>query len=717
MKTILIGQLKLKQTRLQNDKKSYWYQGQLNLPQNIYGDFLKRIKQCYLTFTYIASNKPIVNEEVILIGSLDEQYFGNRTTPWHSMTIETIVGKSSSILQTLGLTFEQVKEKIQNNDQDILEQICNANSDCLQKVIDLVGDSQLASTLYSYFKEDTIEEILKNPWELINIFPRYTIDRADYIANKLDIPMSDDRRFFALINLYVHDVCKSEGDTYVKEFMIQALYYKHFKDSMEYPTFIEKIESKDSSIIKSSLGYHPKHLFSMEYVASMFLKQVLRSSYKANSEEQEAILQIKEECPYTFTSEQEVALTYALSLPFYVITGGPGTGKTTILKAIIDKVKLAHRCSDKEILLVSPTAKAAARMLEQTGIKAQTLHSAFSILPQDTRSITNKALKNCLDRLQGIQHIIVDESSMLDSFVFGRFCEVLLAFEKCYNYMPNILFVGDSNQLPPVESGQPFQDIVHILEEKYPKKITRFNVVKRQSDKSNIPYFADCIQKGKLPTLKKLQTMNDIVFMKGDAYGLLDTLTDIVKNEEDKPQIITPYRNGAYADTVYAINQGVATLYNPKRTLSQYYCKGDRIVHKVNNPDTKTTNGSTGTIVDVVMFKSAIHDSYLVIEKESGETYKLPYTYWDTIELAYAITIHASQGSEYSCVIIPMTRNSNGNFLSKNLFYTAVTRAKNKVILLGDYDKFQKIAKQKAKNRDTMLAYWLEKESDNEHAL
>lgn len=515
---------------------------------------------------------------------------------------------------------------------------------------------------------------------------------------------------------------QATGNTFIIEKEFDALYWRHFYSLIErddFDRFVEESTSPDNPsklpVIKTRLGYHPRHLYQAEVNSLRFLESVLYHEPVTGDRDEEIVTQIINKQKFTPTDEQEHALRRALSDPIHILTGGPGTGKTTILHAIVQKIEMMHSnyspLKKPPFLLISPTGKAASRMQEQTGHKASTIHSAFSLAPE--MILDEEMVDEVVKKLDGIEYIIIDESSMLDSFLFGEMSKVLINLPE----IPKLLFVGDIDQLPPVGNGQVFRDITGLIKRDYPQYFTELTEVKRQEGDSNIPEFARMIRSGKFPDKSWIEKTDDIEFIDTEYSELPTHLIGKVLNPRkghlEDVQILTPYSSGDNGDTHGKISKGVSTVFNPTTKDEQTVYLGedntpvrlnDRVLNTINLSD-KVVNGSVGNVIKINNSSTDLWDWSITVNF-NGEEYEYPKEEWNALNLAYAMTIHKSQGSEYDTVVIPILRGYS-QFLSKNLIYTGATRAKRILFLLGSYETFVKMARMPIPPRRTALSAWL----------
>lgn len=722
MQPIVIGRLIPKNVNPNQQKTSRWIQGDIDLSLESRG-VLREINQRRLPFTFTTSAS-IPKTEIIMLGTIEEYPIPGTNIIWKTLAIDHVIRPDSALLDAMGTNFGQAKQLIRIKDKAFLEKIGSLELYAKKQITDLLGTkNQFADKLLEIFKDQAYDQLVENPWEMINIIPYYTIAHADKVADAVGLSKTDPRRFHAIFSQLVNKELATAANTYMNKGAFIAFYWTHFSEDMTLQEYEALAETGESPIVKSDIGYHPIRLYMAEKATYEFMRQALDSEaidvaelQKTYADHKRMSEVVQDSLSFELTDEQEGALTNALVNQLHIVTGGPGTGKTTVLEAVVNKIQAIEGVSAQDptspFLLVAPTGKAAARMQEQAKAPARTIHSAFGILPE--YGIPN--LDQTVASLNHIKYVIVDEASMLDSALFGDMCRV---FDRMDHY-PKILLVGDVDQLPPVQSGQVFHDILSFAKEHYPVIVTELTVVKRQEGDSNIPELAKFIREGSFPDDEWFEGKSDILKVVTDLSNYQNILYNGIlapkQDELDTFQNLTPYRNGDHSDTIHAINRLVAPLYNPPTedqpsVVGGYpikeYRMNDRVVNR-RNISQHIVNGSMGRITDINTSSSDMFDWSIEVTYDGGYTQTYDYENWNDLEPAYAITIHASQGSEYETVILSMMRSGNRDFLTRNLLYTAVTRASKRIVLLGGANSFKTIAATPQTPRLTALSHWLQ---------
>ena len=379
----------------------------------------------------------------------------------------------------------------------------------------------------------------------------------------------------------------------------------------------------------------------------------------------------------TYTEQQQAAIAAALTQRVSIITGGPGTGKTTLVNAIVSAT-VAHKGA---VLLVSPTGKAAKRLSEVTGQEASTIHRALGTLPNSRRFAHDK--HNPLDA----DMVICDEASMLD---------VRLARSLLDAVRPgaHLVLVGDVDQLPSVGPGNVLRDLIAAAETRPELHVTRLSVIHRQAADSGIITNAHLINAGEMPAFSKKAAGDFYLFPAADAEAAAAWVVDLVAERiptkfgitPEDIQVLTPMHRGAAGD--HALNQALQERLNPlgqRQELASFdrrFRAGDRVIQTRNDYDRGVFNGDQGRVVRIGEDPEN-HDKPTAWLEFDGQLHACTQPDLADVNLAYALTVHKSQGSEFLCVVhVALTQHYV--MLQRNLLYTAVTRARKLVVTVGN---------------------------------
>lgn len=553
----------------------------------------------------------------------------------------------------------------------------------------------LSMKIYKLYGEDTIDIIKTNPYRLVDDISGVGFTMADNIARNMQISSNSSFRISAGISHTLNYESEFNGHTAIK---IDYLTYKVANLlRVKNDDIIEQI-NKDTLagklyivIIENEKFVYKKSLYKAEKYIAMALKQKKDSAYNFDVEINEDLS--------VFSDEQQVAINEAFKNMVMVITGGPGTGKTTIINAI----KKILNNNDLSYAMLAPTGRAAKRIQESTGDEAYTIHRLLGIKPDEALAEYNE--ENPIEK----DYIIVDEMSMVDIYLMKTLLSAISPETA-------LIMVGDSNQLPSVGPGNVLADIINT-----DIKTIRLKKIFRQGLESNIIVNAHKINNGEYPILN--ESGKDFFFIEANRNNFNDVLANLVNDRLPKfygldkikdIQILCPSKKTPWGAT--NINENIQNILNPtKEELKindKIYKLHDKVMQVRNNYDLVAENALTdaeGVYNGDIGFVNQIdkEDEKLEVEFYDGSVVTYKKEDIRDLDLSYAITIHKSQGSEFDCVIIPMMQVAP-MLLTRNLLYTGVTRAKKLVVLVGE----KRIIKQMVDNnnsnkRYTNLSYWI----------
>ena len=552
--------------------------------------------------------------------------------------------------------------------------------------------NKLAFQIQDFYKEETLDVVENYPYQLVEDIKGLGFTIADQLAEELGIESQAPERFRAGLIHSLFQASMETGDTYVeaRDLLEQTLTLLESSRPVELnPSHVaqelsslideDKVQQIDTKIFDNSL------FFAEEGIRSQLMRILEKGKQKSHDLDtiQQHIATVEEELGIHYDTIQKQAICDAIQNKIFILTGGPGTGKTTVINGIIAVYALLEgldlrKKSNLPILLAAPTGRAARRMNELTGLPSATIHRHLGMTGDDDTS----HLENYLDA----DFIIVDEFSMVDTWLANQLFSNISSNSK-------ILIVGDSDQLPSVSPGQVLADLLHIP--LIPQ--TRLEKIYRQSEESTIVTLASQIRQGILPsdfTQKKADRSYFEIASSHIPASIEKILAAALRSgiPARDIQVLAPmYRGTAGID---AINQLMQDLLNPhqKDQISFeapqcHYRKGDKIIHLVNDAEINVFNGDLGYITDLIPGKYTESKQDEIILDFDGNEVNYPRNEWYKIRLAYAMSIHKSQGSEFPVVILPITSSSK-RMLERNLIYTAITRAKSKLILLGELQAF-----------------------------
>lgn len=518
-----------------------------------------------------------------------------------------------------------------------------------------------AIKIYRTYGEKSREIVEKNPYKLISDVWGIGFKTADGIAKHLGISSTSSIRIQAGIEYTLNEAGNSgHVFLYEEDLIKQCNAFLEYEMSKSDPALLN-LESIGRIHIEKDKVYL-KYLYEFERHIENKLNAI--TSKLRNSESEEVVNNFFKDVLYS--EEQKSAIMDSLNHKVMILTGGPGTGKTTTIKGII---KL-YQTLDREILLAAPTGRAAKRMTEVIGCHAQTIHRLLEYNPVDNYFNYNE------DNHLEADLIVIDEVSMIDTVLMYRLISAV-------DEETTILFVGDVDQLPSIGAGNVLNDLIDS--DIFP--VHRLTKIYRQAEESQIIYAAHEINQGIVPRINNSVNTDMFFIDEPDNSRIPQTILELC--EERLPskfgfdpftdiQIITPqYKMEVGADNLNSLlqselNNGSVIYKGDFREFKS----GDKVMQLSNNYEKNIFNGDIG-----IVRRYKKDEGELLIDFENRI---IPYkqTELDEITLAYAITVHKSQGSEYPCVIMPVS-TKHYRMLQRNLIYTAITRASQMMILIG----------------------------------
>lgn len=531
--------------------------------------------------------------------------------------------------------------------------------------------------IQSVYKEKMVEIIKENPYRLIEDIDGIGFRIADEFALKLGVDKHDEKRIKACLLYCAGNICYEESDTYTTEDKLVKGFKKIISDvddlSIKY--FIDML------IGEGKLYKEEEKIFTMaQYLAEKENARILSKFIKriVTTMDNESILKIisdiEKKLEIDYDDTQKEAIINCLNSGISIITGGPGTGKTTIVKAIINVYK--QMIENSEIFVCAPTGRASKRLTEVTGVKATTIHS---LLKWDLHSNVFSVNEN--NPLEG-HLLIVDEFSMVDNYLLHQ---LLRASEN----LAQIIFIGDEDQLPSVGPGNVLRDLI----DSNLVNTIRLNKIYRQSEMSNIVQLAHHIKNSE-QVIDDFN--NDVTFYNISDYRIKDVVLEYVKKamklgySSEDIQVLSPMYQGM--NGIDNFNDMLQEFFNPYdefknelRVGSVVYRENDKILQLKNQNEDNVFNGDIGTLVEIDK-GSSVSSSTLYVGYDDN---MVEYTHKDFVNIthAYCISVHKSQGSEYPLIIMPVSF-AYKRMLVKNLLYTGITRAKQKLVIVGDFNAF-----------------------------
>ncbi len=545
--------------------------------------------------------------------------------------------------------------------------------------------------LYDKYGPNTINKIKDNPYCLIYEVDGFGFKKADSLALTLGFKEDSPIRIREAILYILINSCYKDGNIYL-------LYNDFLKEINQYLGIdINKIEEQINELATNNRlkllneRVYPNNLYNAEFKVSEYLKRIIKA--KPNNLYQEnkilsIINKIEEKNKFAYTQLQKETLLKVLNNKVSIITGGPGTGKTTIVKGIINIYQELNKKRNDDILLLAPTGRAAKRLKESTKLGAYTIHRG---LGYDYEGNFNYNELNYLP----YNLIIIDEASMID-------IELAMHLLEAVNVFSQVVFIGDENQLPSVGPG----DFLHDLISSSMIPTYRLKEVMRQVSDSNIIKLSNMVLNRKIDS-KIFNEKKEVFYYQCDKTNVLLKLKKILDNYIEKGndfnnlQILIPIYSGVGG--IDEVNQYVQSNYNlikdpflKHKDLTFY--PHDKVLELQNTPEKDIMNGDVGYVVDIFNDSLGINFNGKIVRLEKNDL--------DNLTLAYALSVHKSQGSEYDFVIF-LVLSSYSIMLKRKLIYTAITRAKKKLIILGDLNLLQNKIKYDEKTRNTSLGEFL----------
>ena len=551
--------------------------------------------------------------------------------------------------------------------------------------------------IYKRYGSDTISLVSENPYRLYREISGIGFQIADKMALSLGMSLDNPQRITNGI-LYIVQESSQQGHTAIeRQSLLQDVAALLKLDTETITPQIDAIVH-DELLVEINRDDQPlslvalKHLHEAESAIAKKLGQLCTqpSHLPAYNTIAPMLLKLDEVLGYPLSASQQQALKTIFSHKVCIMTGGPGVGKTTLVQSVVHILQ-KHFVT---FILCAPTGRAAKRLKESTGHNAKTIHRALGVDP-----VTRKFQHNGQNPLSA-EYCIIDEASMLDTTIMQH---VLAALPKhC-----GLLLVGDVDQLPSVGPGNILGDIIQT--NRIP--VVQLTEIFRQAQSSQIVQYAHTVRKGKMPNFHSNQADSELdcyVTFSEDPAVIQAKIAELVAtripnkfavNPMTDIQILCPMHKGALGAQM--LNQMMQQCLNPTKTIVKSYGYeyriGDRVMQTKNNYDKDVFNGDIGYIAGHYQDKQMLSIAF------DDKTIDYHYDEMDEVALAYAMTIHKSQGSEFQIVIMPI-HAGHYVMLERNLIYTGMTRAKKLLILIGGKQAMlMGIHKQSAKERCTLL--------------
>ena len=596
--------------------------------------------------------------------------------------------KAKKIVDVLGK--DTLKIIIENPDNLLLiPTITKANIDTLHKKLkeyessyetilylgELGFSTKDSMLIYNFYKKETQAVINKDIYQLIYDILDINFKKVDTVALKMNIAKNALIRVKAAIIYIMNELSNTYGHSYYYKEELLPFLPKVLTIPITEDEWQEALNSllNDVRIVLKDEKIYLAEMYEAETLITKRIRLLNRNAPHIEKELESKLKDLESFYGITYNAEQKQAIKESCERDFLIITGGPGTGKTTIMKGITELYrqlnKLSYSDLQDRIALLAPTGRAAKRMSESTNLKSSTIHRFLKWQKE-----TNKFQVNEYNKSK-VELVILDEASMIDTYLLASLLKGISANCK-------IIMVGDDHQLPSVGPGQ----ILHDLISSEKLEVVKLKELYRQGKDSNIISLAYDIRAGSI-NREVFNKDTDLTFISCEASEVIPNIMEISNTFKDlsykKFQILAPmYKTIAGIDE---INNKLQNIFNKKSPTKKElkigevtFREGDKVIQLTNMPDENVYNGDIG-IIDKILTapKKEIYIDY------DGNVVKYTPSNFQSFRLAYAISIHKAQGSEFDVVIMPIIKNYN-KMLYRKLVYTGITRSKKYLYLIGD---------------------------------
>ena len=692
-KGFMVGIFKVRET---NDKDIEEY---LNKTITFSGNFHELLSDCDYKFYGDLTNHP-------KYGTQFKVSYYEKLAPVEKNSIISFL--SSGLFPGVGVrTATKIVDKLGDNTIDLILEsydnllmIPSIKEDKAKMIYDILYNEQLSYKtilylenigfnvsesvkIYEVYRENTINTVENNIYEIIEKVTGIGFITIDKIALSLGGDNTSKKRIEACILYSMYDLCLTSGNTYSSFNEIYNRCYRCLAIDLSIDDFEYNILSlnKNGKVIILDDKYVLKTIYDTEVSISNKVIKLINSAQTnikgidSNIDFLENLFNIK------YNDLQKKAIITGLENKFSIITGGPGTGKTTIIKGIVELYKKINSITDDKLIhdmiLLAPTGRAARRIMEATNFSAVTIHKFLKWDKETDTFQINKENKS------DVSFVIIDESSMIDIFLFNSLLDGL-------NDNVKIIMVGDANQLPSVLPGCVLKDLIETdviptisLSELY-----------RQKEDSYIVNFAYEIKNGELSNNFK-EKKSDYNFIESNKNSIEPLICELCKKAIDKGysysniQVLVPMYRGI--NGIDNLNNKLQEIFNKKDDAKEEFLigdvtfrEGDKVLQTKNINDLDISNGDIGIIDSITKINNNIN----AVINFDGVIVEFTRKNFEDVKLGYAISIHKSQGSEFDIVIMPMDLSFK-RMLYRKLLYTGVTRAKKSLILVGEVEALE----------------------------
>lgn len=621
--------------------------------------------------------------------------------------IRIIAEEPERLLSVKGITEKQIKKIKTSYEENHIP------NELVELLIAYDFSATMISKIYKYIKQNAYQKILNNPYILCDI-NGISFQMADRLLGKSTISeYSHERLLAAEIEAVKSNFFTGKVGITMDELLKAVVKLTGIRDvKLLHKSILSNLSNGNlcyRKVVDNGVTKQYIYTYQIKKTEESLAHTIVRNlvNVKDDSKKAEEYL-IKNNYKNLLDEYQYDAVIKAFSSNISIITGGPGTGKTTTTKVIETVAKYVDDWKDN-VLFLAPTGRAARRMTESTGREAFTIHNRLKLRPLDDDRIQTYQENDEDEDIIKNKTIVIDEFSMVDMML------ALALFEKTENC--RYIIVGDPNQLPSVGAGNVLKDLIDCKV----IPVCKLKYVHRQGEGSSIKENANGMQEGETNfkrddsfVVEYGNTMKEIEDRIVETY-----LKEQKENKTKSIAVLNPYKN--YDAGMYSINNRIQAMLNPsgeefKGTNGQVFRVGDPVMHVKENTDT-AVNGDVGVVCKITLNEDG--DRCVVAEYDNGKgTFYKEYTSKEIeqLNLAYAMTIHKSQGSEYNTIITLLTA-FHRNFVVRNIPYTAITRAKEKVYFFTDSDDTIKkaIENNSMEDRHTLLSFLIREECKKRH--
>lgn len=563
--------------------------------------------------------------------------------------------------------------------------------------------------------DKAVKTIQENPYHLIDLVEGIAFLRADEIAKKMGFKNDDPKRLIALIHYVIKTLIYSTGNSYIEknELFEKVTAFANVVDDVinqeNFEKYLQTLKETKKIIIEDNSNVFDYSVYYDEISVAQNISKILKNDktdYNKNKVKS-AINNVMENNNITYSPKQIEAIEKALMEPITIVTGGPGTGKSTVIKGIIEAFSSLYNKKDlvkNEIFLLAPTGRASKRLKEVTNHNnASTIHKFLGYQGNGFFAALN-------DGEIKAKLIIIDEFSMVDI----NLASILF---KCISPLTKIVIVGDVDQLPAVGCGDILRDLIESKE----ITTTKLDKIHRQAADSSIISLAHEINEGNLP-YSVLEKQHDRNFISCNDELMIEFIIKVVKQGIDSGmdlirdiQVLVPMYKGIVG--IDSINYKLQDAFNDNENEIIYngkrYRENDKVIQLVNRQEKQVMNGDIGYIRAINKNENTIKS--IDVQFDFGSV-RYEKDELDDLNLAYAISIHKSQGSEFSLVVVPFSFKY-WIMLKRKLIYTAITRAKKFLIMLGNVEALRKGIIQIEEKRKTRLQSRLHEMINNDNII